>query len=271
MSVEGLVWPSGAEVIAEANVKGKRRKVASMPSQSEVKTARDDSEDDIAELFRITQKGGGRRGSDASAYKGSSRFHKWDLGSDRYEVWRNMEESRAAVWRWLVLGKGQKYLDAFGLVADRNAPPTIYRDAFGTPSIEVHSVRTALRRDSRGQTVTDIVVEVTQRRRGYFEKDAQAQMDKAKKPIARSRDGDFKFRAGCTIIIDATRNTFRHIIRTPGTIRNDEELRFVREYLTGETDSDGNSFDGRRQRSLTEPRSKTINEPFAMLHRHSGD
>ena len=96
-------------------------------------------------------------------------FNKWDLSSDRYGVWKNMEESRAAVWRWLVRGKGQKYARTFGIVLDADAPKTIYRNRSDLPTVEVHSVRTALRRDARGATVTDIVVEVTQRRRGYFE------------------------------------------------------------------------------------------------------
>ena len=33
-----------------------------------------------------------------------SRFHRWDLSSDRYQVWKNMDESRQAFWRWLVRG-----------------------------------------------------------------------------------------------------------------------------------------------------------------------
>ncbi|MBR0870562.1 hypothetical protein JQ633_09345 [Bradyrhizobium tropiciagri] len=274
MSIEGLVWPSGAEVIAEAEIAakgGKRMKrTGATPSKEAIKSARDSSASDIADLFTDVQKAGRYGGSDASAFKGSSRFHKWDLSSDRYQVWRNMEESRAAVWRWLVLGKGKKYLDAFGLVIDEDAPKTVYRNAFGEPTIEVHSVRTALRRDSRGQTVTDIVVEATQRRRGYFEAQQQKDKDESKKPIGQREDGDFKFRAGCTIIIDGTKNTFRHIIRTPGRIDDDGELEIVRAYLTGEAEDDQNAFDGRRQRSLSEPRA-ACDEPFAILHRHHED
>ena len=136
--------------------------------------------------------------------------------------------------------------------------------------MEVHSVRTALRRDSRGQTMTDIVVEVTQRRRGYFTKEAQQAAD-AKTGPANGDIGDFKFRSGCTIIIDSTTKTFRHIIRTPGTIVDEDELALVRNFLTGETDGGVDSFDGRRQPSLTEPRVQGFDEPFALLHRHSED
>jgi hypothetical protein len=96
-------------------------------------------------------------------------------------------------------------------------------------------------------------------------------MDSSEKPIPSRKDGDFKFRAGCTIIIDGAKNTFRHIIRTHGSIADNDELEFVRKYLTGEADADINSFDGRRQRSLAEPRSRGFDEPFALLHRHSED
>jgi hypothetical protein len=275
MSIEALVWPSGAEVIAETHAAtGEHRKMQSAPSRSDVKTARDSSEQDVKELFgalfSVTKVIRSGDGFDTPPQK-EVRFHKWDLNSDRYEVWKNMEESRLAVWSWLVRGNGQKYLKAFGLVVDPNARPTIYRNDSGVPTVEVHSVRTALRRDSRGQTVTDIVVEVTQRRRGYFDQQAQRSADARTIPFPASKNGDFKFRAGCTIVIDGTKNTFRHIIRTPGTVEDDKELDFVRAFLTGEADADVNSFDGRRQRSLAEPRVRGFNEPFAMLHRHSED
>lgn len=275
MSIEALVWPSGDEVLAEAKAsKGKRRERQRSLSKSAVKEARRSSEQDIAELFMSERMSGRGDGSEAASYKGKSRFHKWDLSSDRYQVWRNMEENRATVWRWLMHGNGRRYHKAFGLVVDANASKkkrTIYTDERGVPSVEVHSVRTALRRDSRGQTVTDIVIEVTQRRRGYFEESKQKEMDGGNTPIPSYRDGDFKFRTGCTIVIDSTRNTFRHIIPTPGTIDDDTELGYVRAYLNSEVESDSNSFDGRRQRSLTEPRGKRRSEPFAMLHRHSED
>ncbi|WP_398466277.1 hypothetical protein [Tardiphaga sp.] len=269
MSIEALVWPSGAEVIAENQAVAMSMGSRAMPSKAAVRSARDDSAQDIAALFDNELLEVSGDGSDASTYDGSSRFHKWDLSSERYQVWRNMEESRAAVWRWLVRGNGQKYLAAFGLVVDSNAPPTIYRDEQGVPTVEVHSVRTALRRDARGQTVTDVVIELTQRRRGYFDKAEQEAADARTTPFAPREDGDFKFRAGCTVVIDSSTNTFRHIIRTPTPIDKGEDLALVRAYLAGEAESDGNSFDGRRQCSLRDSRDRASIEPFAMLHRHS--
>ena len=88
---------------------------------------------------------------------------------------------------------------------------TIYRNDWGDPSVEVHSVRTALRRDRAARSSTDLVIEVTQRRRGYFDPDEQESADRGP-AFDPEQDGDFKYRAGCTILIDPTteRGPSRH-------------------------------------------------------------
>ena len=268
MSIEALLWPSGAEVIADSQAAAPAASIKAAPSGSAVKKALGDSESAISRLFTEPQK------SKARGAPGSKRewhLHKWDLSSRRHQVWKNMEESRIALWHWLVAGEGRQYLKAFGLVVDKNAPKTVYRDKFGTPTVEIHSVRTALRRDARGATVTDLVVEVTQRRRGYFSEEDQKKADARKTDFSGKEDGDFKFRAGCTIVIDTTKNVFRHIIRTPGTIADDGELALVRKFRAGETDGGSNAFDGQRRASLQEARLRGYDEPFALLHRRSED
>jgi hypothetical protein len=130
-------------------------------------------------------------------------------------------------------------------------------------------VRTALRRDSRGAIQTDLVVEVTQRRRGFFERDEQEGADRGP-AFDPEQDGDFKFRAGCTIVIDTTRNAFRHVIQTPGTVADDAELELVRAFLARDASPDANAFNP-RTRSLRSPRGGGLNEPFALLHRHGED
>jgi hypothetical protein len=176
------------------------------------------------------------------------------------------------VWRWLIQGKGRKYADAFGLLLDDPDPSrpqqTIYRNEWGEPSVEVHSVRTALRRDSRGAVLTDLVIEITQRRRGYFDPKDQEQADRGP-PIDPDMDGDFKFRTGVTIVIDTTKNVFRHVIRTAGTIAEDAELEMVRTYLTGDAGPSVSAFEGVRTKRLRAPNHGSLDEPFALLHRHA--
>ena len=225
MSIEALTWPSGAEVFADAPIGTDADAGRSIVSRREdIEGAARAIEADIVDLFDEEQPDGEER-SDTG--REPLRLSKWDLDTDRFEVWNNMQRNRRAVWRWLVHGKGRKYARAFGLVLDDPDPAkpqqTIYRNDWGDPSVEVHSVRTALRRDSRGAIQTDLVIEVTQRRRGYFEPDEQDSADRGP-AFDPEQDGDFKFRAGCTIVIDTTRNAFRHVIQTPGTVADDDEL-----------------------------------------------
>jgi hypothetical protein len=213
--------------------------------------------------------------SDEDEEPGAERpaFDPWNLESDRFTVWQTMENNRRSLWGWLVDGEGRKYVEAFGLVLnDNEAPKTVYRNRRGAPAVEVHSVRTALRRSARGTLLTDLVVEITQRRRGYFDPDEQAAADARIKPFGRQEDGDFKYRAGCTLLIDPATMTVRRVIRTAGTIADEAELARVREFLTGEIVSTGNAFDSSRPPSLRRhPHSRAQREPFAMLHRLSED
>src|SRR6187402_2039954 len=96
-----------------------------------------------------------------------------DLGRRRRELGRAL---------WLAKGPGRKLAPAIGIVLDDKIKnrQTIFRSPTtpGALAVEVHSVRTALRRTARGGTVSDLVVEITQRRRGYFDAEQQAAMDK---------------------------------------------------------------------------------------------
>ena len=265
MSKEALMWPTGAEVIADRQTRPSKdygAKARGAPSRKAVRDALKQSEEDIKGLFDTRH-----RFDD----KTTAELLRWDLGSDRFEVWKKMQENRRALWGWLVHGKGREYAKAFGIVLGKNAPRTVYGDRFGHPTAEIHSVRTALRRDARGSIVTDLVVEITQRRRGYFDEKAQVKADSGKKPMGPQEKGDFKFRAGCTIVIDTTHNVFRHIIRTHGSVDDKDELERVRQFLTGEADASTNAFRGVRAVSQLERRHGLSNEPFALLHRRRED
>jgi hypothetical protein len=198
------------------------------------------------------------------------RFEPWDLESDRLTVWKKMNTNRTLLWQWLVRGEGQKYARAFGLVLrDEEAPRTVYRNRFGAPTVEVHSVRTALRRSARGTLLTDLVVEIAQRRRGYFDPERQAREDGPGAPIPRDEDGDFKYRAGCTLLVDPATMTVRRVIRTAGTIADRDELDRVRDFLTGEATAGGNAFEGGLPAGLRGACARR--EPFALLHRRPED
>src|SRR5687767_2871235 len=104
----------------------------------------------------------------------------WNLESNRREVWRELDNLRFALWKWLRDGDtfGRDYARLFNLVIHGNGvPATVYRAEDGEPAVEVHSVRPALRRTLSGAPRTDLVVEVTQRRAGYFDEDEQKEHD----------------------------------------------------------------------------------------------
>jgi hypothetical protein len=255
MSIETLVWPSGAERIALAEAETTQRG-DKIISKDAVSGARARSINPIEQLL--------------SSIKGG--VPNWDLDSDRLQIWQNMKDIREVVHTWLVEGPGPDYAGAFGLVledSNRDKPlRTIYRKD-GKPTVEVHSVRTALRRDSRGAIKKDLVIEALQRRRGYFTEDEQDKADARQHAFDHDEDGDFKYRAGCTIVIDTAKHEFRYIIPTPGDVESKSQLGRVREFLTGDAGPGTNAFDGERTRSLRESGYRGLDEPFALLHRHA--
>jgi hypothetical protein len=197
-------------------------------------------------------------------------IQNWNLESDRFEVWQSLEKVRELVWVWLTDGDsfGRDYSRMIGLVVDQSAPSTIFRKK-GYPSLEVHSARPCLRRTNDGSVRVDLVIEITQRRRGYFDRKKQEQMDALL--VHGSFDPpDFTFRAGCTLLVDPRTAEVRRIIRTAGTIADPNELDRVRRFLTGEAGTTGNAFEaglqgGHRQND------KFRDEPFALLHQCEED
>jgi len=245
MSVEGLLWPTGDEAEEEVAVK---------LDQAELRS-----------LFTEDQPAG-----DPEPMKRppttrpiADRLQPWGLESDRYQTWVGVDANAAVLWRWLIKGKGRKLARAIGLVLEEDSPPlTVFRSTNeNRVAVEVHSVRTALRRSPRGEPVTDLVVEITQRRRGYFDPAKQKLMDDITKPAPAADDGgDFRYRAGCTVLINPKKMEVRRVIRTPGTIADDEQLERMRRFLTeGGLEAD-NAFDFARK-------ALSAREPFALLHR----
>jgi hypothetical protein len=115
--------------------------------------------------------------------------------------------------------------------------------------VEVHSVRPARRIGPDGQAVTEIVIEITQKRPGYFS-DNSAEQD--------PQNPDFYFRGGCTLLVDPESRNVRYCV-----VKNiNDEQRYERQ-----------------KQFLTEVASRSLRatyfgtfghdhvEPFALLHR----
>ena len=77
------------------------------------------------------------------------------------------------------------------------------------------------------------------------------------------REGDFRYRAGCTLLIDPASMTVRRVIRTAGTIKDNDELERQRRFMVDGGLEPNNAYSP----AVSVLRSK---EPFAILHRHGG-
>lgn len=139
-------------------------------------------------------------------------------------------------------------------------------------AVEVHSVRTTRRAGPDGQDIRQLVIEVTQRRWGYFTTEDQEKYDvmpmaerlvaiEAAKVAAAKGAGPgppetFTFRGGATLIIDLRDQKLRYVIRK--RIDDNQRLKAQREFLLA-ADAGDTAFTYNRGRA---------NEPFALLHRH---
>jgi hypothetical protein len=176
-----------------------------------------------------------------------ARIHDWlDQAGDDDEAW-------------------EKLLGLRMLAADdarRTAPvPALgslaSRDGKSTPLFEVGSARISRRAGPDGQELHQLIVQVTQRRRGYFdptEQEAAERGDVAAIGDERWKEPDFWFRGGATIHVDLRDGRLRRIIRK--RIDNDERLKSERAFRTG--DSTGLAIS---------PRGVGRQEPFAFMHR----
>ncbi len=133
----------------------------------------------------------------------------------------------------------------------------------GKPVIEVHSVRPAHRVGPDGQTLNDVVIEVTQRRPAYYDANVQAQVDASLGDPAGGLSAapppeDFWFRGGTTLLVDLDTGAVRYAIYK--NTWSDARLARQRAFRGGQTDT---SLRAMYFGSLEEG----TREPFAFLHR----
>ena len=166
-------------------------------------------------------------------------------------------------WAFITSPANRDLLRHIGLSMRGDAPRTVSRSTLsdGLPAVEVHSVRMAARRGNRNQIEREYVVEITQRRKGYFDSVIQKHQDKT---AENDKTPDFIFRRGCTLLIDAATFKVRRVIPTQGDIMDDAVLQIQRDYLSDVRDEPKNAFDGG-------PDDLLKGQAFADLHRFAGD
>lgn len=198
----------------------------------------------------------------------------WGTATDRKTIHERAKESQRQLRGWLRRLSPGEAAEAAYLMLDEDAPPTYYRPygRGGVPALEVHSVRPARRIGPDGQTRTEIVVELTQRRRSYYDPEDQHKADAGDEGLL-SRP-DFIFRGGCTLLVDPASGTVRYCVFK--RITSPTRLERQRRFLTGGPDpSLRSSYYGDPRRayyqqltSYGRDQDEAIGmEPFALLHR----
>ncbi len=207
----------------------------------------------------------------------------WRVSSDRKAIAKSSDELQKRTWEWLDRMYGAEErpdprtrptgfsvertaVSALGLALHPDAPRSIQRSqTTGKPSVQVHSVRYALRSLQDGSTIRDVVIEIVQKRRGYFDPAIQDEVDGLKIDLPRDPcEGnaryrpDFTLRGGCSLLIDGECGQVRDVIAKD--ILSEERLARRRKYESGDSlPGFGITYD----RVRLDPG----REPFAMLHR----
>ncbi len=166
-------------------------------------------------------------------FKGQARLRRldpdWGLTTDRKSIFNRARHSQATLKGWFMDRAASAAAQAAQLVLDASAPEAFYRDKRGVPTLEVHSVRPARRVGPEGENLTELVVEMTQRRRGYYDPEVQRRVDSGE---TKPPDPDFIFRGGCTLLIEPDTAKVRYCVYK--RIRSDSRLKRIREFLTGD-------------------------------------
>lgn len=190
--------------------------------------------------------------------------------SDRYEIFEQTMKSGVKLHGYFVDPKAAKAVEAAHLVLDKGKKDSLFRNDKGVPFLEIHSVRPARRIGPDGQTVEELVIEITQRRRGYYDDVIQKKVDAGEKDPPTP---DFIFRGGCTLLVDLKTAKVRYCIYQ--NITSENRLNRMRQFLK---DGFGPSLratyfgDSCREyyRQLTgekKDKKSPLLEPFALLHR----
>jgi quinol monooxygenase YgiN len=168
---------------------------------------------------------------------------QWDLSCNRKEIYNRARRKRAALHDWIEKHLVLEEKVLMGLDLGPNRPP-----------IEVHSLRPTRRIGPDGQSILELVVEITQRRPCFWSPGLAGQ-DPA--------NPDFWFRGGCTLLVDLETGFIRYCIVKH--IDSEQRLQRQRAFLQGgATPSLRATYFG-GWRSAENP------EPFAFLHRPSGE
>jgi hypothetical protein len=278
MAEDSLLWPTEQDVIQEQvkheQTQGRyeQKQASYKPGAfgSDVTSATQRSQAAMQKLFNrpaptITDENYARKAMRAApsqpSVKPADVLTPARLSMLRFDAWLDADKQAAMFHGWLMDEDWTWLSMALGLVVDTSGMPKTIASKGGRANIEVHSVRTAMKQGALGWPEQHMVVVLTQWRAGFFDKDKQKKKDRLAN-AANDAERDFKYRAGCTLLIDPEEMQIRRVIRTPGTVADEDELNRMRDYLLGDL-TPPDAF------APVAARFAASAEPFAFLHSHS--
>jgi hypothetical protein len=173
------------------------------------------------------------------------RVPEWGVSGRSQELYDKLGKSRQILHQML---RGAAYRAHTWLGLDLSKPDAQF---------EVHSLRPARRVGPDGQRLTDLVIEITQSIPGYFSEDIQRRVDSGK--TTKAPPPDFRFRGGCTLLVDLDTSQVRYCIVK--NIFSKSRLARQRAFHTGDS---GTSL---RAMYFGDMLRSGLKEPFAFLHR----
>jgi len=182
--------------------------------------------------------------------------------ADRREIYETATRRCADLFNWLWDNAriSHEAMRSMGLWLREDAPKTIRRRQKDgdrrprRPAVEVHSVRVANRVGPDGDQEQQLIIEITQERRGYRTPKAQQQVESRGRVAGLT--ADFVFRGGATLIVDLRTREVRYCISKD--IASTERLAAQRAFQFGaDSEALGATYFGAASRD----------EPFAFVHR----
>jgi len=173
----------------------------------------------------------------------------WNTKADRFAIFRASQRDAAEIHRFIFsYDFDTSIARKMGLAVGRGNHPKYLRldERTKLPLTRVHSVRPARRVSPNGNTEADLVMEIIQTRDVPFDE-------------SDPHGPTFKFRGGCTMLIDRDKHEVRWCIAK--SIYDEERLERERAYRTGDSAMSLHST------YFGDPRIGRFDEPFALLHR----
>jgi hypothetical protein len=197
---------------------------------------------------------------------------EWDKTVDREEISTRLAASRKTLHGWF-MDLDPATREAVGKAAHlllTKGRDSVYRDPEGVPYLEVHAVRLAHRITPDNQSVTELVIEMTQRRRGYLDPEVQEEVDRGGQMPP--TEAVFTVRGGCTLLVDPATARVKYCIYKD--VLSEARLRRTRQYIAEEAPpflrasflGDPKMEYFKRIRDKEREASQDL-EPFALLHR----